>query len=30
VIIVLEVTVPYHRYARVLCWLALSLLALLR
>jgi Mn2+/Fe2+ NRAMP family transporter len=25
--IVLEVTVPYHRYARVLRWLALSLLA---
>jgi NRAMP (natural resistance-associated macrophage protein)-like metal ion transporter len=27
VMIVLEVTVPYHRYARVLRWLALSLLA---
>jgi Mn2+/Fe2+ NRAMP family transporter len=27
VTIVLEVTVPYHRYARVLRWLALSLLA---
>jgi len=27
VMVVLEVTVPYHRYARVLRWLALSLLA---
>jgi Mn2+/Fe2+ NRAMP family transporter len=27
VMLVLEVTVPYHRYARVLRWLALSLLA---